>query len=107
MIPCLWWLQLIATAIALEAVPLRSATRRLNDGTEMPIVGLGTWKAKADEVERAVLYAICQAGYRHIDAAQIYMNQEQVGNGIKRAEQSCGVKREDVWITSKIWLTDF
>jgi len=79
----------------------------LNDGTEMPVVGLGTWKSKASDVEESVFYAICSAGYRHIDAAQIYMNQEQVGKAIRRALASCKVERSDLWVTSKVWLTDF
>lgn len=81
--------------------------RKLNDGSEMPVVGLGTWKSKASDVEDAVFNAICTAGYRHIDAAQIYMNQEQVGNAIRSAMDACGVQRGDLWVTSKVWMTDY
>lgn len=81
--------------------------KTLNDGTEMPMVGLGTWKSKASDVADAVYHAICEAGYRHIDAAQIYMNQEQVGAAIRKALDKCGVKREELWVTSKVWMTDF
>lgn len=97
---------MLALASAGGALTPQTATRQLNDGNQMPVVGLGTWKAKADDVERAVFHAICKAGYRHIDAAQIYLNQEQVGAGLKAAE-SCGVRRQDLWITSKLWMTDF
>lgn len=86
---------------------VRSMRKTLNDGTVMPMVGLGTWKSKASDVGDAVYFAICEAGYRHIDAAQIYMNQEQVGSALRRAQQNCGVSREDLWVTSKVWMTDY
>ncbi|CAK0810115.1 unnamed protein product [Prorocentrum cordatum] len=72
----------------------------------MPVVGLGTWKSKSGEVEAAVTHAICEAGYRHIDAAQIYGNQEEVGRGIRHAIDKCGVKRGELWITTRYgWST--
>lgn len=102
-----------AGAEATEASPhsagpsARGLWKALRDGTRMPIVGLGTWKSKSGEVQAAVVHAICEAGYRHIDAAQIYGNQEEVGRGIRRAIDGCGVKRGDLWVTSKIWMTDY
>lgn len=95
--------------VASQEVPRspRTMRQRLNDGTDIPVLGLGTWKAKANEVEGAIYHALCSAGYRHIDAAQVYMNQEQVGAAIRRAIQTCGVRREELWVTSKIWMTDF
>lgn len=101
---------LLADAVAARDAPSGSASRVtqvLNDGTSMPVVGLGTWKSKPNEVENAVCHAICHAGYRHIDAAQIYMNQEEVGRGLARAAAECGVPRKDVWITSKVWMIDY
>lgn len=86
---------------------VRGMTKRLNDGTYMPILGLGTWKSPKGQVEQAVRHAICNAGYRHIDAAQIYNNQEEVGNGIRYAIERCGVSRQSLWVTSKIWNVDF
>lgn len=83
-----------------------SATIRLRDGSEMPALGLGTWKAVPGEVEEAVEAAIL-AGYRHIDAAYIYQNQQEVGAGLRRGLEKSGLQRKDVWVTSKIWLTDF
>lgn len=87
--------------------PVKNMVQELNDGTLMPMIGLGTWRAKPHETEAAVYYALCKAGYRHIDAAQIYNNQREVGAGIKRAIEECGLKRERIWVTSKIWHTDF
>jgi len=85
----------------------RSLRCRLGDGTEMPVVGLGTWKSAKNEVIAAVYQAICISGYRHIDAAQIYHNHDAVGQGIRQAEQGCRVPRRDIWVTSKLWMTDF
>mmetsp|Transcript_79361 Transcript_79361/g.174061 ORF Transcript_79361/g.174061 Transcript_79361/m.174061 type:complete len:253 (-) Transcript_79361:91-849(-) len=86
---------------------LKQMTKELNDGTFMPVVGLGTWKSQPNEVEAAVYHAVCNAGYRHIDAAQIYGNQDEVGRGLARAFKDCGVSRKDVWVTSKVWMVDF
>ena len=76
-------------------------TVKLNNGTEMPIVGLGTWLSKPEEVYNAVLTAL-QNGYRHIDTAMVYQNEEAIGKAIKDS----GVKREDIFVTTKLWNTD-
>jgi glycerol 2-dehydrogenase (NADP+) len=92
----------------------------LNTGENIPALGLGkylpalelilltwicsgTWQSKSGEVERAVEYAI-SIGYRHIDAAYSYGNEEEVGKGLKKAFEA-GVKREDVFVTTKLWST--
>jgi len=75
----------------------------LRNGLRMPLIGLGTWKsAKEGEVARAVEGAI-KAGYKHIDCAWDYQNQNEVGNALSEAFLSREVKREDLWITSKLW----
>ncbi len=74
----------------------------LNNGLTMPLVGLGTWKSKTGEVSASVYEAI-RVGYRHIDAAWVYKNQDEVGEGIQRAVAEGIVKREEVWVTSKLW----
>ncbi len=74
----------------------------LHSGTRMPALGLGTWKSEADEAYRAVRAAI-EVGYRHIDCAAIYQNEEEVGRALHDAFQAGDAKREELWITSKLW----
>lgn len=75
-------------------------TLRLNNGVEIPILGFGVFQiTDPAECERSVVDAI-QAGYRHIDTAASYMNEEAVGRGI----QQSGVAREELFITTKLWI---
>ena len=69
------------------------------------ISGLGTWRSEPGKVQNIVKEAILNCGYRLIDAAWIYRNEEEIGNGIHEAiEQSQGkIKREDLFITTKLW----
>jgi diketogulonate reductase-like aldo/keto reductase len=74
----------------------------LNNGTQMPVVGFGTYKSKdGEEVSNAVKWAL-QAGYRLIDTAMIYKNEEGVGKGIKES----GIPREEIFVTTKLWNAD-
>lgn len=74
---------------------------KLNNGIEMPIEGYGVFQVKPDETERCVLDAL-EAGYRSLDTAATYGNEEGVGNAIKKS----GVAREDIFLTSKLWVAD-
>src|SRR3989338_2180840 len=73
-------------------------TITLNDKRKMPIIGLGTWRLTGKECEEAVLSAL-KLGYRHIDTAKYYDNEEAVGKAIKR----CGISRKEIFVTTKIW----
>lgn len=78
------------------------ATVTLNDGTRMPWVGLGVWQIAGDtQTEKSVRTGI-ELGYRSIDTARIYGNERGVGQAIKR----CGVPREELFITTKVWNDD-
>ncbi|PKH09768.1 MULTISPECIES: aldo/keto reductase [Planomicrobium] len=74
-------------------------TVKLNNGVEIPILGFGVYQIPPAETEQAVIDAI-KAGYRHIDTAQAYANETEVGSGIKNS----GVAREELFITTKIWV---
>ncbi len=73
----------------------------LNNGVEMPQLGFGVWQVPDDEAERAVATAL-EAGYRSIDTAAIYGNEEGTGKAIAAA----GLPREDVFVTTKLWNSD-
>ncbi|MER5756868.1 aldo/keto reductase [Streptomyces sp. NPDC002088] len=73
----------------------------LNNGVEMPQLGFGVWQVPDDEAERAVATAL-EAGYRSIDTAAIYGNEEGTGKAIATA----GIPREDVFVTTKLWNSD-
>lgn len=74
----------------------------LSNGVEIPVIGFGTWQTPAGDVaEQSVLWAL-QSGYTHIDTAAIYGNEESVGAAIKKS----GLKREDLFITTKLWNSD-
>ena len=79
-----------------------SSTTTLNNGIKMPWFGLGVFRAEeGEEVENAVSVAL-EHGYRSIDTAAVYQNERGVGKAIKDS----GIKREEIFLTSKVWNTD-
>ncbi len=73
----------------------------LNNGVEIPVIGLGTFRSTDERCYKAVMTAI-EEGYRHIDTAMIYGNEVQVGKAVKES----GIPREELFITSKLWNED-
>lgn len=74
---------------------------QFSDGITIPQVGLGVWRASQEDAQNAVCHAL-KSGYRHIDTASIYKNEEGVGAGIKAS----GVPREEIFVTTKVWNDD-
>ena len=76
-----------------------SSTRTLANGVKMPCVGYGTWQTPSGEVARDSVRAALELGYRHIDTASAYENEESVGEGIRLS----GVRRDEIFLTTKQW----
>ena len=76
---------------------------KLNDGNEIPAIGFGTFLIPADGTTYETVKKALDFGIRHIDTATAYFNEQEVGRAVKDSK----VDREDVWITSKMWLQDY
>ena len=70
------------------------------NGARIPVIGLGTWELRGRACARAVEQAL-RLGYRHIDTAQAYENEREVGEGVRAS----GVRRDEVFISTKVWWT--
>lgn len=77
-------------------------TYTLNNGVKIPIIGFGTWQTPDGDVAEHAVESALNAGYRHIDTAAAYGNEESVGEALKRS----GVNRHDLFITTKLWNAD-
>lgn len=88
------------------AFDLKKGTVKLNSGHEMPILGIGTFQLSNSQAENSVYWAL-KAGMRLIDTARIYGNEEGVGRGIRRAIKDGICKREEIFVTTKMWTSDF
>src|SRR3954465_2880795 len=78
--------------------PFRKTVR----GVEVPTVAIGVFEVDPGETEETVADAVA-AGYRHVDTAVAYGNEEEVGRGLQRS----GVDRDEVWVTTKVWMRDY
>ncbi len=88
------------------AFDLERGTVLLNSGYEMPILGIGCFQLSNTQAENSVYWAL-RDGYRLIDTARIYGNEEGVGRGIRRAIDEGFVTREEIFVTTKMWTSDF
>ncbi|KAH8869678.1 Aldo-keto reductase family 1 member B10 [Schistosoma japonicum] len=79
---------------------------KMNNGRSIPVIGLGTWNSPPGEVGAAVKKAL-EIGYRHLDCAYFYRNEAEIGEALENALKSLRLKREDIFITSKLWNTFF
>ena len=77
-------------------------TVKLSNGVELPVVGFGTWQSPSGETAKNAVKCALESGYRHVDTAAIYGNEESVGEGIRAS----GVRREDIFLTTKHWITE-
>ena len=71
----------------------------LSNGIKIPCVGFGTWQAENGDIAYNAVMTALKAGYRHIDTAAIYRNEESVGQAI----QDSGIPREEIFVTTKLW----
>lgn len=77
-------------------------TYTLNNGVKIPVVGFGTWQTPDGNIAESSVREALNAGYRHIDTAAAYGNQESVGRGIRKS----GVPRDEIFVTTKLWNKD-
>ncbi|KAG7291511.1 H/ACA snoRNP pseudouridylase subunit [Staphylotrichum longicolle] len=82
---------------------MANKTFKLNTGQDIPALGLGTWQSEPGKVREAVAHAL-KAGYKLIDCAYCYANEEEVGQGLAEAF-AAGVRREDIFVVTKVWAT--
>jgi methylglyoxal/glyoxal reductase len=79
-----------------------TSTRKLNSGAEIPVLGLGVYQTPPGKVTQEAVKFALKVGYRHIDTASLYGNEEDVGKGVRDS----GVPREQVFVTTKLWNSD-
>jgi alcohol dehydrogenase (NADP+) len=100
-------LPVLLSGLALAQKPGPITSPKGTELTEVPRLGLGTWHFK-DSIGSKTAENIASAivdGYRHIDLAWVYFNQQEIGPGIKEGIKRANITRKDLWITSKLWNT--
>lgn len=97
---------LVRTSGTVGVFDLDSGTVLLNNGVTMPILGIGTYTLSDKEAENSVYWAL-KAGFRLIDMARIYRNEEGVGRGVQRAIDEGLVTRDEIFVTTKMWTSDY
>lgn len=80
---------------------------KLSNGVEMPQFGIGTFNVPSNEICKDAVLTALRAGYRHIDTAHAYMDERGVGDAVNEFIAEGGCKREDIWVTSKIWPSEY
>lgn len=76
-----------------------------NNGLKIPKLGLGTYLLKPETIENTIFEAVTKYNVRHIDTASHYKNEESIGNALKRVFET-GIKREEIFVTTKLWISD-
>ena len=100
------WLEKVKPQEDTSGFDLEKGTVMLNNGIEMPILGIGTYRLSDSQAENSVYWAL-RDGYRLIDTARIYGNEAGVGRGIKKAIGEGFVTREEIFVTTKMWTADY
>lgn len=77
----------------------------MNSGCGIPAAGFGTWQSEPEKTAASVCKAI-ECGFRHIDTASLYLNEAEVGDGVRMALEKTGLSREEIFVTTKLWNTD-
>ena len=81
----------------------QNPTIKLNDGRAIPAIGFGTFQIPDDGSTYDAVKEALELGYRHIDTAVAYFNEDEVGRAIKDS----GIPRDEIWVTSKLWIQDY
>eukprot|EP00794_Sanderia_malayensis_P004785 gene4785-5412_t len=87
-------------------IEFKEASAKFSNGASIPMIGLGTWLSDKGKAGAAVKYAL-ENGYRHIDCAHLYLNEDEIGEHLSEVFKAGTVRREDVFICSKLWCNDF
>lgn len=96
-----FWQNIPHTAIKMSSSLTLQSSLKLSSGNKLPVLGFGVWDSPSDLTTKSCLEAL-KVGYRHIDTAQVYGNEAEVGEAVRQSK----LDRKDVWITSKIYAAE-